>query len=119
MRVYINLTLTFDISLVIWAGMMLLLHFRFLAKQREYLDQCPPEQGIPLTDMLLGYGPLSSLNPELWRVMLHHQTTSELEQLRRATWRSFGLVALWSGGFPLCVVAIVALMGVSGLVHYR
>lgn len=117
MRVYVNLNVLFAPFAFFWFGMAGVSFFHFRAKQREYLQHFVSE-GISL-DVPPGSIDAFKVRQAKYYVMFHRQTDPELEQLRCDAWRRYGLFVLSIFGFPLCVIAILMLLGISGLVHYR
>jgi hypothetical protein len=101
--------------MAIWFGGMIALFFRYRIKQRAYLRRFPPVDGIPL-DMYVGGGP-HSVNRAPRRAMLKRQADPDLEQLRRAAWRRYGALAIWSLTFPLIAFAAYVLLGQLGILH--
>lgn len=95
-----------------WFSGMIVLYFRFRAKQREYLRQFPPVDGIPL-DMYVGGGP-PSVRHAILGLMGQHQDSRRLELLRGEMWRRFRVLAIWTIGFPLLAFGIVALLVLIG-----
>jgi hypothetical protein len=104
---------TFVIAfLIAWIGGSLMLALRYRAKQRTYLQNFPPVEGVPL-DMYVVGGPRTVIRA-LVRALLQRQTDDNLEQQRREVWQRYRLLSAWSLGCPVVGFAIAVLVQYLG-----
>lgn len=105
-------------SPILWFGGALILFIRYRAQQIVYLRQFPPVEPHVTFDMYTSmYGAPRGTRRWINQMVFKHQADPELEALRRAMWRRFGLYALWVFGFPLLTLSVAVLLTLAGLIH--
>ena len=103
---------------ILWFGGTIVLYFRARKKQVIYLRRFPPVEPYMTLDFYTSlFGAPRGTRRRINEVIFKRQADPELEALRRAMWRRFGLVALWIYGFPLLTFGVAALLALAGLVH--
>lgn len=111
--------LVFAALLIAWGGGAACLYLLFLRRQRAYLRNFPPAEGIPL-DTFRGGNPLGARSRASFRAMQALQSDADLEQMRRDLWRRWRYVVMWIFGFPvLCIITafvILVIVRVSRIV---
>jgi len=101
-------------AIITYLGVMVILFFRLLHKQRAYLRRLPFMEGVPLD---MNVTPPVKVQLAMIRAMFERQDDPEVEQLRRDMWRRFGAVLIWLFGFPLICMGALALLSLLGRLH--
>jgi hypothetical protein len=100
---------------ILWVVPAIVLFARYRVNREIYLCRFPPIDRYRTLDMFSLWG----MNPAgTYKRVLHAlwepQDNADLEQLRREMWRSYGLFALWTLGFPITIFGVIILLILTG-----